>query len=707
MNNYDKTKQFHSVKVLLDNDNMIFESGYIAKQASGSILVRWGGTVVLNTVCFSMEEKDIDFLPLSCEYVEKFYAAGKIPSGFLKREAKPKDSEILIARLIDRSIRPLFPNDFYYDTQVISTVLSYDGKHDPIPMALSGVAMALHVSEIPFSLKEGPIAGVRICKIDDKFIVNPINLIGNSNSLDLIIAASSKSILMIEGGGCDILEEEILHAIEEGQKICSSIILANKEMQKKVGKEKIEYIAKERNSKIIEKINEIILNNKWDLILSNFNKIEKIKQFRIYKNEIIELISTQIEDKDIKKEIILCFEYIKKQYIRNYIYKNNIRIDGRNLDEIRPISSEVGILPNTHGSAIFTRGETQAIASVTLGTKDDEQKIDSLTCERWSRFMLHYNFPSFSVGEVKNARFLSRREIGHGALAEKSIQPVIPNIDQFPYTIRIVSETTESNGSSSMATVCSASLALMDAGVHIKSPVSGIAMGLMSINGKNIILSDILGDEDHIGDLDFKVCGTTNGITGIQMDTKLNGISIDLIKEILSKSKIGILYILKQMSKTISKSREQISIFAPKVLIMHINSNKIRNIIGPGGRTIKDISLKTSSKIEVSDDGKVNISSLSVEGINKAQSMIDKIINPIQIKIGDIYEGVVKKIIRSGVIIEILPGVDGFCHISEISYNRINEIKDVLSENMVIKVIVLEVNADNKIKLSYKKFNKN
>jgi len=707
MNNYDKTKQFHSVKVLLDNDNMIFESGYIAKQASGSILVRWGGTVVLNTVCFSMEEKDIDFLPLSCEYVEKFYAAGKIPSGFLKREAKPKDSEILIARLIDRSIRPLFPNDFYYDTQVISTVLSYDGKHDPIPMALSGVAMALHVSEIPFSLKEGPIAGVRICKIDDKFIVNPINLIGNSNSLDLIIAASSKSILMIEGGGCDILEEEILHAIEEGQKICSSIILANKEMQKKVGKEKIEYIAKERNSKIIEKINEIILNNKWDLILSNFNKIEKIKQFRIYKNEIIELISTQIEDKDIKKEIILCFEYIKKQYIRNYIYKNNIRIDGRNLDEIRPISSEVGILPNTHGSAIFTRGETQAIASVTLGTKDDEQKIDSLTCERWSRFMLHYNFPSFSVGEVKNARFLSRREIGHGALAEKSIQPVIPNIDQFPYTIRIVSEITESNGSSSMATVCSASLALMDAGVHIKSPVSGIAMGLMSINGKNIILSDILGDEDHIGDLDFKVCGTTNGITGIQMDTKLNGISIDLIKEILSKSKIGILYILKQMSKTISKSREQISIFAPKVLIMHINSNKIRNIIGPGGRTIKDISLKTSSKIEVSDDGKVNISSLSVEGINKAQSMIDKIINPIQIKIGDIYEGVVKKIIRSGVIIEILPGVDGFCHISEISYNRINEIKDVLSENMVIKVIVLEVNADNKIKLSYKKFNKN
>jgi len=712
MNNYDtsislnKAKQFHSVKVLLNNENMIFESGHIAKQASGSILVLWGGTVVLNTVCVSTEEKDIDFLPLSCEYVEKFYAIGKVPSGFLKREAKPKDSEILIARIIDRSIRPLFPKDFYYDTQVISTVLSYDGEHDPVPMALSGAAMALYVSEIPFSLNEGPIAGVRVCKIDNKFIINPINLIDKINSLDLIIAASDKSILMIEGGGCDILEEEILYALEEGQKICSSIILANKEMGEKVGKEKIKYISKNRNDEIIKKINKIILDKKWDLILSEYDKIEKIKQFRIYKKQIIEIISKNSLDEDIKKEIILCFEDIKKQHIRNYIYKYNTRIDGRNLDDIRPISSEVGLLPNTHGSAVFTRGETQALASITLGTKDDEQKIDSLRGERWSRFMLHYNFPSFAVGEVKNARFLSRREIGHGALAEKSIQSVIPNIDQFPYTIRIVSEITESNGSSSMATVCSSSLALMDAGVPIKAPVSGIAMGLLKIDGKNIILSDILGDEDHIGDLDFKVCGTNSGITGIQMDTKLTGISIHLIKQVLSKSKIGILYILKQMSKTINKSRDQISVYAPKILIMHININKIRNIIGPGGRTIKDISIKTNSKIEVSDDGKVNISSLSFEGINKAQDMIKKIINPIQIKIGDIYEGVVKKIIRSGVIIEILPGVDGFCHISEISYNRINEITDVLSENMVIKVIVLEVNADNKIKLSYKKFNR-
>jgi len=703
----NETEQLHSVKVSLLNDSdMIFETGYIAKQASGSILVKWGGTVVLNTVCVSSEEKDIDFLPLSCEYIEKFYAVGKIPNGFLKREAKPKDSEILISRIIDRSIRPLFPNNFYYDTQVISTVLSYDGQHDPVPMALSGAAMALHISEVPFSLEVGPIAGVRVCKIDDKIIVNPNNINNTINSLDLIVAASENSILMIEGGGCDILENEILHAIKEGQKTCSSIILANKEMYKKTNKEKLQYACKQKNNDIIKQINKIILDNKWDLILSDHNKIAKIKQFRIYKKKIIELISENFKNEDIKKEIISCFEYIKKEYIRNYIYKYNTRIDGRGLDEIRSISSQVGLLPNAHGSAIFTRGETQAIVSITLGTKEDEQKIDSLSGERWSRFMLHYNFPPFAVGEVKNIRFLSRREIGHGALAEKSLKPIIPNIDQFPYTIRIVSEITESNGSSSMATVCGSSLALMDAGVAIKSPVSGIAMGLISMEGKNIILTDILGDEDYIGDLDFKVCGTTDGITGIQMDTKLNGISIDLIEEILSKSKKGIIHILKEMNNTINYSRKQISIFAPKVLIMHININKIRNIIGPGGKTIKDISSKTNSKIEVSDDGKINISSTSSEGLNKAQDMIKKIINPVQIKIGNIYEGNIKKIIRSGVIVEILPGIDGFCHISEISYNRINEISDVLSENMNIKVIVIDVGPDNKIKLSYKKFNK-
>ncbi len=694
----------HAVEVVFQDAPMIFEIGKIAKQANTSVLISWGKSVVLVTVCSrKIEREDTDFLPLTCEYIEKSYAAGKIPGGFFKRESRPKESDMIIARIIDRSIRPLFPKFLFNEIQAVATVLSHDNKHETDVMSLCGVSMALCVSTLPFALDSGPIAGVRVVRKNNNFIANPLIKERLNSDIDIFVVSSKNEIVMVEGSADEVSEKELLDAIFFAQRSGQNIILASIEMKNILGKNKIKVIKPRVDEKFFLFIKDKFLLNGLIQVLKLYNKGKR--ELKI--EEIIGLVNIELQEilggdlTDKEKEITFYLLNIKKQIIRDGIIFNQVRSDGRNLDDIRPLFSEVSILPMAHGSSLFTRGETQALVSVTLGTGEDEQRVENLHFEEKNKFLLHYNFPSFSVGEVRGFRSVSRREIGHGLLAKRAFESLLPKSEEFPYTIRIVSEILESNGSSSMATVCGATLSLFDAGIQLKKSIAGIAMGLVKEGKRVAILSDILGCEDSLGDMDFKVCGTLSGITAFQMDIKINGLSRIVLKKALMQSKKGRIYILNKMKKTLGKPRQNLSSKAPRVIFFNINTKKIKDVIGPGGRIIRDISEKTNARIELNDNGLVQISAENEESVYKAKKIIEDMTKEAKIK--QVYRGVVKRVVDYGAFIEIFRGREGLCHISELLEKRVKSVKDILLEGDEVNVVVLGIDREGKVRLSRKR----
>ena len=677
----------------INGNEFIIETGKVAKQANGAVIVRYGDTVVLVTAVASKEQReDIDFFPLTVDFEEKFYAAGKIPGGFIKREGRPGEHAILTSRLIDRPIRPLFPDSYRNDVQIIATVLSVDQENAPDVMAITGASAALSISDIPFL---GPIAGVRVGLIGNEYIVNPTYQQLEESKLDIIVAGTKEVITMVEAGASEISEDEIVKALEVAQKAITNLVEIQERFREKIGKKKKEFTSIDLLD-IEEKVRKLELEN----IKSSLLVYEK-KEREAKLDEIKDRLKVHFEkDLDVLKHLNEVFENIVKKEIRQLIATEGKRVDGRGLDEIRPISCESGILPRTHGSALFTRGQTQALVVTTLGASEDVQIVDAITEEEDKKFMLHYNFPPFSVGEVRPRRGPGRREIGHGALAERAIKAVLPNDNSFPYTIRVVSEILESNGSSSMATVCGASLSLMDAGVSISKPVSGIAMGLIKENDQYLILTDILGLEDHYGDMDFKVAGTEDGITALQMDIKIRGISSDIMKEALEKAKKARLFILNKMNGVIDKPRDVLSPYAPRIEVLNINPDKIGEVIGPGGKNIKKIIEETGVKINIENDGKVFIFSIDEQSSEAAKERIKSITK--EAKIGETYLGKVIKITNFGAFVEIFPGKEGLVHISNLALKRVKNVKDVVNVGDKILVKVINMDESGKVNLSRK-----
>ena len=671
------------------------ETGRVARQANGSVLVQYGETVVLVTAVTAEKRREgVDFLPLTVNYLEMTYAAGRIPGGFFKREGKPSDRETLISRFIDRPLRPLFPKGFQDEIQVIATVLSADQDNDPSILGMIGASSALSLSDIPF---DGPIAGAKVGRIDGEFVLNPTHEELELSDIDLFVAGSEHAIIMVEGGAKEVKEEEILGAILFGHQSLKPVIDLQKQLKTSLGVTSREFDIQKPEEGLHEKVRSII----QDQLTEAFHITEKTER-RNRLEEILQMTFQALEasDENSQKMIKTVFEEINRKLVRRWILDKQQRIDGRGLSEIRPIHCDVGILPRTHGSALFTRGETQVLAVVTFGTSEDEQKINSLTGETYKSFMLHYNFPPFCVGEVSPLRSPSRREIGHGALAERAIQSVLPSNEKFPYTIRIVSEVLESNGSSSMATVCGASLSLMDAGVPIKAPVAGIAMGLIHEDGEVAVLSDILGDEDHFGDMDFKVAGTMDGVTAIQMDIKIRGISKEIMEKVLRQAREGKLYILNKMRETIPEPRKDLSRHAPRIVTLQVKQEKIRDVIGPGGKNIRSIIDQTGVKVDVEDSGVVKLASPNYEAIEKAIYMIKRLTQ--EVEVGAFYTGKVKRILGFGAIVELFPGTDGLIHISQIAETHIREVSDVLKEGDEVMVKVIDVDAQGRIRLSRK-----
>ncbi len=682
---------------------LIFETGQIARQSDGAVLVKYGDTYVLATVVADEKRSEgLDFFPLTIDYQEKAYAAGKIPGGFFKREGKPTEKEVLTSRLIDRPIRPLFPKDFYQETQGIVSVLSFGDENVADLLGIIGMSAAIHISDIPFN---GPAAAVRIGMKDGEFIVNPTLVESEELELNLVVAGTQEAVIMVEGGGSEIGEETLMKAIELAHENIREFTRIQDELRQKVGKEKKpltpspEYpeLTREIRDFVSAKIRSAIRipgkqrrQEALDAILE-----EALKEFNC------EAISEKYLDNakiDLKRLITNIFEDYEKEIVRTMIVSDGIRADGRKTDEIRNISCHVGLLPRAHGSGLFIRGETQALVVTTLGTQDDEQKVETLEGDSFKSFMLHYNFPPFSVGEVKPLRSPGRREIGHGALAERALKYVIPGKDKFPYTIRIVSDILESNGSSSMATVCGATLSLLDAGVPIKDPVAGIAMGLIHEGNKDIVLTDILGLEDHLGDMDFKVAGTEKGITAFQMDVKIGGVSSEVLRNALEQARRGRLFILQKIKEAIAEPRRELSPYAPRIYKMHIKQDKIREVIGTGGKVIRGIIEQTGVKIDISDSGEVNIASSDSQSAQKAIEIIRGIVE--EAEVGKIYLGKVKRITDFGAFVEILPGTDGLLHISQISEKRIAKVTDELRIGDEVLVKVIEIDNQGKIRLS-------
>lgn len=671
------------------------EIGKMANQANGSALVKYGDTTVLVTACAAKEaSKGKDFLPLTVNYMEMRYAAGSIPGGFFKREGRPSEKEVLCSRLIDRPLRPLFPEGYFNETQVIATVLSFDPENDPEIAAMLGASTALGVSDIPFN---NPIAAVRVGRINGKLICNPAYKQQKESDIDLIVAGSQDEIIMVEGGAKMVSEDTLLDAMMFAHDSMQEIIKLQKRIIMEIGEPKMPVPAVNIDTELVAKV-QTFADVKISEALNIPSKQDRYQRLSDISKELIEALKSTCEGRE--DEIIKIFEDLKYHILRKSVISTNIRIDGRGLADIRPISCEIGLLPRTHGSALFTRGETQAMVVTTLGTSEDEQKIDALSGWDYKRFMLHYNFPPFSVGEVKMLRGPGRREVGHGALAERAVANIIPDADTFPYTIRIVSDILESNGSSSMASVCGASLSMMDAGVPTKDSVAGIAMGLIK-EGENIaVLSDILGDEDHLGDMDFKVAGTESGITAFQMDIKITGVTKDILRQAIYQAKEGRLHILKKMKEAISSPRTELSVYAPRIITIYVKQEKIKDVIGPGGKNIKGIIEKTGVKIDIDDSGKVNIASSDDEAAQKALAIIKELTQ--EAEVGKIYLGKVRKIMDFGAFVEIFPGTDGLVHISQISEERVKDVKDVLKEGDEVLVKVLEVDRQGKIRLSRK-----
>ena len=671
------------------------ETGKVAKQANGSVLVQYGDTVVLVTAVASDKKREgLDFIPLTVNYLEMTYAAGRIPGGFFKREGRPSDRETLISRFIDRPLRPLFPKGFQNEIQIIATVLSADQDNDPAILGMIGASSALSLSDIPFG---GPIAGAKVGRIDGEFVLNPTHEEMELSDIDLFVAGSEDAIIMVEGSAKEVKEEEILEAILFGHQSLKPVIDLQKKMKAESGVPPREFELQKPEETLYERVSALAEGKLTEI----FQITEKGKR-RERLEEILQLTLQELgaEDELAQKMVKVAFEEIYRKLVRKSILEKKQRIDGRQLSEIRQISCEVGILPRTHGSALFTRGETQVLAVVTFGTSEDEQKINSLMGETYKSFMLHYNFPPFSTGEVSPLRSPSRREIGHGALAERAILPVLPSSENFPYTIRIVSEVLESNGSSSMATVCGATLSLMDAGVPIKAPVAGIAMGLILEDGESAVLSDILGDEDHLGDMDFKMAGTREGVTAIQMDIKVHGISKEIMGKVLDQSREGRFHILNKMSETISEPRKDLSRHAPRIVSLQVKQEKIRDIIGPGGKNIRSIVDQTGVKIDVDDSGLVKLASPNYEAIEKAIYMIKRLTQ--EVEVGALYTGKVVRILGFGAIVELFPGTDGLVHISQLAEGHVKEVSDVLKEGDEVLVKVIDIDPQGRIRLSRK-----
>lgn len=674
---------------------LTIETGKVAKQASGSVVVQYEDTIVLVTVVSSASERDTDFLPLTVEYQEKIYAAGRIPGSYFRREiGRPTEKETLTARLIDRPIRPLFPKGYRNETQVIATVLSMDKENDPDVLAMVGASAALTISDIPFA---GPIAGVRVARIDGQLKVNPTIAECEACDLNIIVAGSKTGVVMVEGGGDMVSEADMLEAIFFGHAAIEPIVEIQEKLRETNGIETRSFIPPGIDMDLVATVEAAATARLGDTMLLP-GKIERNARLRIVKSEIVDEFGEAYGDR--KKEIDEIFDDIIKTFCRNLVLKEGRRIDNRKFDEIRPITCEVGVLPRPHGSALFTRGETQVLGVMTLGSGQDEQRVETLSGMEFRPFMLHYNFPPYSVGEVKRMGGPSRRDIGHGGLSTRAIEKVLPPKEEFDYTIRIVSEVLESNGSSSMGTVCSGILALMDGGVPIKAPVSGIAMGLIKEGDRTVVLSDILGDEDHMGDMDFKVAGTSEGITALQMDIKIHELSRDIMETALEQARKGRLFILDKMLEALKESREDLSPYAPKIITIDISPDKIRDVIGPGGKMIRAIQSETNTRIEIDDSGVVKIAADSQEDSDAAKQRVKDI--TMEPEVGKTYDGTVVKIMDFGAFVQILPGTDGLCHISQLAKHRVTKVTDVAKEGDTLRVKVLEIGRDGKIRLSHK-----
>jgi polyribonucleotide nucleotidyltransferase len=673
---------------------LVLEAGEMAKQANGAVLVWYGETAVLVTAASAPEVREgIDFFPLTVDYRQKTYAAGKIPGGFFKREGRPSEKEILTCRLIDRPIRPLFPKGFRQETQIIAFVISADTENDPDVLAMIGASAALAISDIPFN---GPIGAVRIGHVGGEYVINPTRQQLAQSDLDLVIAGLDGGIVMVEGSAHEVPEPVLVEGLRVGHRVIRDIIALQRDLQEACGKTKMPVAAEESDRGVVERVRQLATARVREAIRIP----EKLaRQSRMA--EVMADVVNAVEDLEPAQQLQApkVVEAVEREEMRTLILERGIRADGRRTDEIRPISIRVGVLPRTHGSALFTRGETQALVVTTLGTSMDEQIVDDLEGKSSKAFMLHYNFPPFSVGEVSPMRGPGRREIGHGALAERSILPVLPPSEHFPYTIRIVSDILESNGSSSMATVCGAALSLMDAGAPIRAPVAGIAMGLISEPGRGIaVLSDILGLEDHLGDMDFKVAGTPTGITGFQLDVKIGGVETEILQGALEQARQGRLFILEKMAAALAAPRPQLSRHAPRIITIRISPDKIREVIGPGGKVIRGIIEKTGVNIDIEDDGRVNIASADEKAAQAAIDIIKGI--TAEAEIGRIYQGKVKKITDFGAFVEIFPGTDGLVHISQLAEHRVKSVSEILKEGEEVPVKVLEIDKQGRIKLS-------
>ncbi len=687
---------YKKVEIEVGGRTLTMETGRLAKQANAAVVVTYGESVILVTATAASDAREeVDFLPLTVEYQERFYAVGRIPGSFFRREiGRPTEKETLTCRFIDRPLRPLFPHGYKHETQIIGTVLSMDQQNDPDMLAMIGASCALTISDIPF---QGPIAGVRVGYINDEYVLNPTHDQLVDSRMNLIVAGTRNAVVMVEGGTDSLTEEQVLEGIFYGHRALQPILDAQEEFRKAVGRPKMTVEPPKINVALQQRVAELAREEMMTVITTR-DKMERNLAARAMQKRV--LTGLEGEFPEAKTEAKGYIKDLQKAMMRDRIVKDKTRIDARRFDEVRPISCEVATLPRVHGSALFTRGETQAIVTATLGSGEDEQRIESLYGMSFKPFMLHYNFPPYCVGEVRFLRGPSRRDIGHGALAERAISAVLPDPAAFPYTIRVVSEVTESNGSSSMATICGGSLALMDAGVPIKKPVAGIAMGLIKEADQIVVLSDILGDEDHLGDMDFKVAGTDSGITALQMDIKIEGVSKEIMATALAQAKAGRLHILGKLQEAIGAPRSTVSEHAPKVFSLQIHPDKIRDLIGPGGKMIKALTAEFNAKIDVEDSGKVTVfapnGTVGDQLSNRIMSLTA------EAEVGKIYKGVVKNIMNFGAFVEILPGTDGLVHISELAAGRVEKVTDVVKEGDEIMVKVLDIDQRGKIRLSLK-----
>jgi len=685
----------HSKQIDIHGQPFSIETGKVAKQADGSVVVRFGNTMVLATVVAAKSAKEAqDFFPLTVEYRERAYAGGRIPGGYFKREGAPVKKEILTCRLIDRPIRPLFPDGFRNEVQVICLVISGDPQNDPDVLAMNGASAALCLSGIPFA---GPVGAVRVGLVDGQFVANPTTAEQVTSPLELVVAATEEGVLMVEAGAKEVSEEQMLEAIAFGHEECKRLVRMQKELASEAGKPRWTFDPTAGKDQALAARVRELATAKLTAALSVVQKHGRADAVGRVFDEVWAALGLE----DAKKGAVrAAFEEVESAEVRRMIVERGIRVDGRKVNEIRPIAIEVGYLPRAHGSSLFTRGETQALVSATLGTKSDEQKIEALEGESYRHFMLHYNFPSFSVGEVRRFGSPSRRDIGHGALAERAVEAVLPPKEEFPYTIRVVSDILESNGSSSMASVCGASLALMDAGAPLKAHVAGIAMGLVKEGDRFGILTDIMGTEDHYGDMDFKVAGTDKGVTALQMDIKITGVSVDIMREALKQAREARMIVLGKMRETLEKPRAELSPYAPRFVTIKIRTEKIREIIGPGGKVVRGIQDATGAKIDIEDDGRITVFSPDNASVQKALGMIQDICR--EVELDRIYLGKVKKIVEFGAFVEVIPNTEGLLHISQIAESRIRAVQDVLSEGDEVLVKVIEVDGNGKMRLSRK-----